>query len=172
MGKPQRLNKSSSRRRPGSVLLFLEWIGPTFVRQQRPALAGMTGSLVQTFPDAPGSSTVPCSTPAGPATARRAEPSSGWSLPRRPDPVSFRVHREAVASTLGRRRIRSDAREAEGAPLLREYGVKSSIEGSNPSHSANGTDKPPIPAAFLCAQQQPRERASVSNHPSCRNPFQ
>ena len=28
---------------------------------------------------------------------------------------------------------RRDAREAEGAPLLREYGVKSSIEGSNPS---------------------------------------
>ena len=25
---------------------------------------------------------------------------------------------------------------AEGAPLLREYGVKSSIEGSNPSLSA------------------------------------
>ncbi len=32
---------------------------------------------------------------------------------------------------------RSDAREAEGAPLLREYRVKSSIEGSNPSHSAS-----------------------------------
>ncbi len=32
--------------------------------------------------------------------------------------------------------FRSDAREAEGAPLLREYRVKSSIEGSNPSHSA------------------------------------
>src|SRR6476660_6632543 len=28
------------------------------------------------------------------------------------------------------------AREAEGAPLLREYGVKNSIEGSNPSVSA------------------------------------
>ncbi len=27
-------------------------------------------------------------------------------------------------------------REAEGAPLLREYGVNSSIEGSNPSLSA------------------------------------
>ncbi len=32
--------------------------------------------------------------------------------------------------------IRRDAREAEGAPLLREYRVKSSIEGSNPSLSA------------------------------------
>jgi hypothetical protein len=31
---------------------------------------------------------------------------------------------------------RRDAREAEGAPLLREYRVKSSIEGSNPSLSA------------------------------------
>ena len=29
------------------------------------------------------------------------------------------------------------AREAEGAPLLREYRVKSSIEGSNPSVSAS-----------------------------------
>ena len=32
--------------------------------------------------------------------------------------------------------IRRGAREAEGAPLLREYRVKSSIEGSNPSLSA------------------------------------
>ncbi len=29
-----------------------------------------------------------------------------------------------------------DGRAAEGAPLLREYGVKNSIEGSNPSLSA------------------------------------
>jgi hypothetical protein len=29
-----------------------------------------------------------------------------------------------------------DGREAEGAPLLREYRVKSLIEGSNPSLSA------------------------------------
>ena len=32
--------------------------------------------------------------------------------------------------------VRRDGREAEGAPLLREYGVNSSIEGSNPSLSA------------------------------------
>jgi antitoxin CptB len=32
---------------------------------------------------------------------------------------------------------RRDGRAAEGAPLLREYRVKSSIEGSNPSLSAN-----------------------------------
>jgi hypothetical protein len=31
---------------------------------------------------------------------------------------------------------RRDGRVAEGAPLLREYRVKSSIEGSNPSLSA------------------------------------
>ena len=30
-----------------------------------------------------------------------------------------------------------DGRAAEGAPLLREYGVKSAIEGSNPSLSAS-----------------------------------
>ena len=33
-----------------------------------------------------------------------------------------------------------DGRVAEGAPLLREYGVKSSIEGSNPSLSAISVD--------------------------------
>ena len=33
--------------------------------------------------------------------------------------------------------FRRDGRAAEGAPLLREYGVKSSIEGSNPSLSAS-----------------------------------
>ena len=32
---------------------------------------------------------------------------------------------------------RRDGRVAEGAPLLREYGVNSSIEGSNPSLSAS-----------------------------------
>ncbi len=40
--------------------------------------------------------------------------------------------------------IRRDAREAEGAPLLREYRVNSLIEGSNPSLSAtyaNGPDR-------------------------------
>lgn len=37
------------------------------------------------------------------------------------------------------------AREAEGAPLLREYGVKSSIEGSNPSVSASS----PNPLIFM-----------------------
>ena len=31
---------------------------------------------------------------------------------------------------------RRDGREAEGAPLLREYGAYTSIEGSNPSLSA------------------------------------
>lgn len=37
---------------------------------------------------------------------------------------------------------------AEGAPLLREYRVKSSIEGSNPSHSAS-SKKPPCGAFLL-----------------------
>jgi hypothetical protein len=36
-----------------------------------------------------------------------------------------------------RKKTRRDARAAEGAPLLREYRVKSLIEGSNPSLSAN-----------------------------------
>ena len=37
---------------------------------------------------------------------------------------------------------------AEGAPLLREYRVKSSIEGSNPSHSASS--KKPLSGLFCC----------------------
>ncbi len=36
---------------------------------------------------------------------------------------------------------------AEGAPLLREYGVKSSIEGSNPSLSATRPEKCSPPAS-------------------------
>uniref|UniRef100_E6Q9D9 Uncharacterized protein n=1 Tax=mine drainage metagenome TaxID=410659 RepID=E6Q9D9_9ZZZZ len=36
-------------------------------------------------------------------------------------------------------RYRRDGRAAEGAPLLREYGAKHSIEGSNPSLSATLT---------------------------------
>ncbi len=41
--------------------------------------------------------------------------------------------------------VRRDGRVAEGAPLLREYGAKNSIEGSNPSLSAT----PPAPVAQL-----------------------
>ncbi len=41
----------------------------------------------------------------------------------------------SVSCTINRNNWR-DGREAEGAPLLREYGVYSSIEGSNPSLSA------------------------------------
>ena len=37
---------------------------------------------------------------------------------------------------------------AEGAPLLREYRVKSLIEGSNPSHSAS-LKKPRIAGLFF-----------------------
>ena len=40
------------------------------------------------------------------------------------------------------------AREAEGAPLLREYGVKSSIEGSNPSVSASSAVRQQIAPTF------------------------
>ena len=40
---------------------------------------------------------------------------------------------------------RRGAREAEGAPLLREYRVKSLIEGSNPSLSARYTNGPDGP---------------------------
>ena len=39
--------------------------------------------------------------------------------------------------------MRRGAREAEGAPLLREYRVKSLIEGSNPSLSASFARRAP-----------------------------
>ena len=48
------------------------------------------------------------------------------------------------------RQTRRDARVAEGAPLLREYRVYSSIEGSNPSLSANSKDKPMTSWFRLC----------------------
>ena len=38
------------------------------------------------------------------------------------------------------RDLRRDAREAEGAPLLREYVGKTCIEGSNPSFSTTNSD--------------------------------
>ena len=46
-----------------------------------------------------------------------------------------------------------DGRAAEGAPLLREYGVKSSIEGSNPSLSATHGPRERIGhLSFTCAR--------------------
>ena len=53
--------------------------------------------------------------------------------------ISRTEHRLAwmtVVTLAGYKQVRRDAREAEGAPLLREYRVKSLIEGSNPSLSA------------------------------------
>jgi hypothetical protein len=46
-----------------------------------------------------------------------------------------------------------DGRAAEGAPLLREYGVNSSIEGSNPSLSAI-LKKPPSGGFFNMADRE------------------
>ena len=50
--------------------------------------------------------------------------------------VDFILVRDKLLRYRFRRR---DGRAAEGAPLLREYGVYSSIEGSNPSLSATST---------------------------------
>ena len=50
--------------------------------------------------------------------------------------------------------FRRGAREAEGAPLLREYRVKSSIEGSNPSLSARHQKGPKGP--FFMGSRQIR----------------
>ena len=44
---------------------------------------------------------------------------------------------ELLTPEAGSRRSRRDAREAEGAPLLREYGCKTPIQGSNPCLSAS-----------------------------------
>ena len=63
------------------------------------------------------------------------------------------------------RDTRRDGREAEGAPLLREYGLKRSIEGSNPSLSA-------IPLTDSIQQRRvlvgPRARRSTVD-PDLRN---
>ena len=49
---------------------------------------------------------------------------------------------------------------AEGAPLLREYRVKSLIEGSNPSHSARHK-KTPQSGAFLCLAEVRASRSQA-----------
>src|SRR5690606_32866623 len=60
---------------------------------------------------------------ASPTRARGAEDlPHGWRLRYPSPPVVQRIR-------AARRAFRRLAREAEGAPLLREYGVKSSIEG-------------------------------------------
>jgi hypothetical protein len=47
-----------------------------------------------------------------------------------------------------------DAREAEGAPLLREYRVKSLIEGSNPSLSARYAKSPLVGLFAYLAERE------------------
>ena len=49
---------------------------------------------------------------------------------------------------------------AEGAPLLREYRVKSLIEGSNPSHSARHK-KAPLCGVFLCLAEVRASRSQA-----------
>ena len=49
---------------------------------------------------------------------------------------------------------------AEGAPLLREYRVKSLIEGSNPSHSARHK-KTPLCGVFLCLAEVRASRSQA-----------
>src|SRR5690348_3225601 len=62
----------------------------------------------------------------------RLRDASGITCEHIPDGMS----RYPLLHLLDTEQIRRDAREAEGAPLLREYRVKSLIEGSNPSLSA------------------------------------
>ena len=57
-----------------------------------------------------------------------------WVYPSPIEGLSYAAGKPREESS--RVQFRSDARVAEGAPLLREYRVKSLIEGSNPSHSA------------------------------------
>ncbi len=66
--------------------------------------------------------------------------------------------------------FRRDGRVAEGAPLLREYGVYSPIEGSNPSLSAK-TNTPPCGAFLFCGVMRVRTLVgSTSEHRSRRTP--
>src|SRR3954469_17132804 len=68
-----------------------------------------------------------------PADVRRISRPRSCGL--RTDEVGARP--ESISRQAVEYKTRRDAREAEGAPLLREYRVKSSIEGSNPSLSAS-----------------------------------
>ena len=73
-----------------------------------------------------------------PATRRTSPPNTITELSLYLDPAGqypCRLRSNAV-------KTRRDAREAEGAPLLREYRVKSLIEGSNPSLSARYAKRP------------------------------
>src|ERR1041385_4562621 len=54
--------------------------------------------------------------------------------------------------------LRRRDREAEGAPLLREYAGKTCIEGSNPSVSAK-SDSPHLAGFLLVATVAPRAAA-------------
>ena len=65
-------------------------------------------------------------------------------------------------------RFRRDGRVAEGAPLLREYGVKSSIEGSNPSLSGISLNIAPVAQLDRVPGYEPggREFESLRARPS------
>src|SRR5678816_4278087 len=87
----------------------------------------MSPSIVKRFSSASSANRA-----VGPTRLRRRP--NRIALPYAGDPVFFAASRSGGA---GRHLTRRGAREAEGAPLLREYRVKSSIEGSNPSLSAS-----------------------------------
>src|SRR5688572_14586594 len=77
------------------------------------------------------------------ASRRRKRPASCVNRAKRPDRTKDRTAKgapfftyRAAAGILAARRNGEMAELVEGAPLLREYRVKSSIEGSNPSLSA------------------------------------
>jgi hypothetical protein len=65
-------------------------------------------------------------------------------------------------------RDRRGAREAEGAPLLREYRVKSSIEGSNPSLSAINTSGAARPACVYVVSGGWTTPLGSTNRPESR----
>ncbi len=67
-------------------------------------------------------------------------------------------------------KTRRDAREAEGAPLLREYRVKSLIEGSNPSLSARYA-KSPLAGGFLRIWRRERCGRTLRFDKFVRNKF-
>src|SRR5581483_5241834 len=65
---------------------------------------------------------------------REVEPRESWG--DQEDRAKNHYDRESC-TRLNDAALRRGGREAEGTPLLREYRVKNSIEGSNPSLSAN-----------------------------------
>src|SRR5690606_3510964 len=107
----------------------------------------------------------PCTRPLAWTRRRQKKPDRRRGL--RP-PHLLRAGKSVLESQILRRR----AREAEGAPLLREYVAKNCIVGSNPTVSARSKKKPLKNQGLFClprAQRQVAYRRLQSSRHHCRD---